>query len=445
MQGGFARGTAITLASRVVTLVIGVCSSVLLARFLGPEGKGVYALATLVPGLVLTFSNLGIGSATAYYVAQKRFSPREIFGSNLLLALGIGTTGMLVGAGLIVFFGNTILPGVPRRYLILALTIIPMRLLFSYTRYILLGMQQFGKYNLISLLRTVLFLPLLLCTVVALRGGVVGALGAGIAAILLVDVVLLLWMRNLIGGVSLKPNLRYIRESSTFGFKVHLANTLGFLNYRIDLFLVNGLLNPAAVGFYSLSVGLVEKLWLVSQAASTVLLPKVAAETDEKRRSELTPLVARTVLWTTAFGALLLVFLSRAIVLLLFSESFLPAVPPLQALLAGIVVLGASRVLANDMVGRGRPMLNAYISVLTLATNVTLNLYWIPRSGITGAAWASTVSYGITWLVRLVVYCRLSGNRWTIVILPQRGDWELYRRTIVALWQWAFNKLRRLV
>jgi len=41
----------------------------------------------------------------------------------------------------------------------------------------------------------------------------------------------------------------------------------------------------------------------------------------------------------------------------------------------------------------------------------------------------------------LIFYCRLSGNRWTKVVFPQQGNWALYRRTGLALGQWAKEKL----
>ncbi|WP_427365246.1 polysaccharide biosynthesis C-terminal domain-containing protein [Candidatus Caldatribacterium saccharofermentans] len=163
---------------------------------------------------------------------------------------------------------------------------------------------------------------------------------------------------------------------------------------------------------------------------------------EEERRREFTPLVARTVLWVTALGALVLVLFSRWIVLLLYSEAFLPAVSALQALLVGIVALSAGRVLANDIAGRGFPGLNIYTGSVAVLTNVVLNLLWIPRYGIVGAAWASTASYTVSFLSALFFYCRLSGNRWTSVVLPQRGDWMIYLKTGKALFQWAWARVR---
>jgi len=440
-SGSFARGTALTFTARILTLLLGIATSVLLARLLSPEGKGLYTLAALLPTLIVTFANLGIGPATVFYVAQGRYPPPVILGNNVIFTLGISTIGVLGGLLVVLFFHETIFPGVAQGHLLLALALIPVSLFFSYVQNILLGAQRFKEFNLIAILRTGLFLALLMVALWALTAGVTGAILASILAQLLTDMVLLLWAWKVTGGIAFRLDLTYIKEVSRYGIQAHLGNILGFLNYRIDVFLVNGFLSPAAVGFYSIGVGLVEKLWLISQAASTVLFPRAAAETDEERRKSFTPLVARTVLWVTALGALVFFLVSRWLVEFLYSPAFLPAVQPLQILLLGIVALSVSRVLANDIAGRGRPILNTYVGLGTLTTNVILNVLWVPRYGIAGAAWASTISYSVTLLARLFLYCRLSGNPWTKVLLPQPGDWAIYRRTGLALGRWLRAKV----
>lgn len=440
-MGQFSRGMTITFAARIVGLILGIVTSIILARLLGPEGKGTYALAALLPALIVTFSNLGIGPATVYYVAQGRHPHREILGNNIVIALGIGIIGVLAGLGAVFFFQESIFPGVPQSYLLLALGLIPVNLFFTYLQSILLGAQKFKEFNLIAILRSLLFLAFIVIALWILEAGIPGVLLAAMLAWFITNMVLLSWTWKIAGGLSFKMNSAYLRTASVYGLQAHLGNILGFLNYRIDILLVNGFLGPAAVGFYSIGVGLAEKLWLISQAASTVLFPRVAAETDEKRRNDFTALVSRTILWLTASGAVVVFFLSHWIVKFLYSAAFLPAVHSFQILLLGIVALSVSRVLANDIAGRGKPIMNTYVGLGTLTTNIILNFIWIPQYGIAGAAWASTVSYNVTLLARLFVYCRLSGNHWTVVLLPQRGDWALYRRMGAVLGQWAKEKL----
>lgn len=109
------------------------------------------------------------------------------------------------------------------------------------------------------------------------------------------------------------------------------------------------------------------------------------------------------------------------------------------------MALGTGRELANDIAGRGFPRLNIYTGVVAVVINITLNIVWIPCYGIAGAAWASTVSYIISFLGFFFFYCRLSGNRLTKVVFPQRGDWALYWQIKIVLGQWVHDKFRGLL
>jgi O-antigen/teichoic acid export membrane protein len=444
-MGKFSTNTVITTITGILNLGFGVLTSVILARLLGPGGKGIYTLATLLPSLIVTFGNLGIAPATVYHMARGEFRRQEILGNNVLLSLGIGGLGVLAGLVVILFFRETVFPGVSSSYLLLALVLVPVEFFFSYVNYVLLGAQRIKEFNYVQIAQSGLFLGFVALTLLGLRAGVTGAILAGLFTWVIVDALVFRLAQWVARGIDFKPNTSYIKRATTYGVQAHLANILGFLNYRVDMFLINWFLNPAAVGLYSVGVGLVEKLWMVSYAASTVLFPRVAAETEEQRRKEFTPLVARTVLWTTALGAIALVLLSHWIVLLLYSEAFLPAVGALQALLVGIVALSAGRVLATDIAGRGFPGLNIFTGLAAVATNVVLNLLWIPRYGIVGAAWASTVSYMVSFFGNLFFYCRLSRNSWSKVVLPQRGDWALYLRAGLASGQWVREWIRARV
>ena len=441
----FSAGTGITVGAQTINLIVGIGTSVILARTLGPEGKGIYALAVLLSSLIVTFGNLGIGSATVYYVARGEFRRQEVLGNNILLSIGIGGIGVVTGLIVVLFFRETIFPGVAHGYLLVVLLLVPVQVFFSYVGYVLLGAQRIKEFNYVQIAHSVLFLGFVALALLGLRAGVNGAILAGLFAWLVTDLLVFRLARQVSGGIDIKLNTTYIKRAATYGIQAHLANILWFLNFRLDMFLVNGFLGPAAVGLYSVGVTLAERLWMVSQAASIVLFPRVSAETKEKRRKEFTPLVARSVFWVTALGALILAFLSHWIVLLLYSEAFLPAVGALQALLPGIVAVSAGRVLGEDIAGRGQPILNTYRAAITVGTNIALNLLWIPRYGITGAAWASTVSYIVSFLSALFFYCRLSGNSWPNVIFPQRGDWGVYWRTAASLERWIYGKLRSVL
>jgi O-antigen/teichoic acid export membrane protein len=432
-MSGYSQKAGMTLVARVISIVFGFITSILLARILGSEAFGVYSLAMLLPTVIVIFADFGISPASVYYVAQGKFSRKEIFGNNILFTIVISFAAVLFGFIVSFFFSEQLFLGVPKSYLFLALLFIPIKLFFTFIRNTLLGAQLFLDYNLLNIVPSVLFFISIVAALWVLKSGPDGALMAGIIAWLLTDIILFLRTKKAFGGVSLKRNYTYQKQAISYGLKAYLGNALQFLNYRLDMFLVNSFLNVSAVGYYSIAVLLAERLWLVSQVASTVIFPRIASETDEKKRLEFTPLVARTVFWITAFGALALFLLSRILIVVFYSDKFLASLPPLQALLIGVIGLAVGRVLALDLSGRGRPILNTYVAVITLVSNISLNLIWIPAYGIVGAAWASTVSYLVMFFCTFLFYYRITGNSWQKILLPQPGDWAIYKETLISI------------
>jgi len=431
--GEFAQKMVITLGSRIFSLFMGMGASIILARVLGPQGRGVYALAMLLPNLIVTLGNFGVASATTYYVARDEIPRKVILGNNILLSIGIGLLGVLVGGGVILFFQQNLFKGVDTFLLFFALAFIPLNFFYSFIRYILLGAQYIKEFNYVQITQTTFFLVALVITLLRFDAGVIGAMESNFLSVLVASLLVFYWAIQISDGIDFALDFTYLKQSIIYGFQVHLMNILGFLNYRMDVFLVNWFLGPSAVGLYVISVGLIEKIWMVSQSAGMVLFPKIAAEGNVERNKKFTPFLARTVLWITALGAIMLAAASKWVILTLYSESFLPAVNVLRGLVIGIVALSAGRILSNALAGYGRPVLNIYTGIVAVITNVVLNLLWVPRYGIVGAAWASSVSYTVSFLGSLYFYCRFSNQRWTEVIVLQKEDWKIYRRTISKL------------
>src|SRR2546421_6734266 len=56
-----------TLSARIVVLALALVSSIVLARTLGPEGRGLFALVMLLPEIAGSFALLGFEQAYAVY------------------------------------------------------------------------------------------------------------------------------------------------------------------------------------------------------------------------------------------------------------------------------------------------------------------------------------------------------------------------------------------
>jgi len=421
-----------TILTRIVLLVLGILPSIFIARILGPEGKGLASLALILPVLIITFTNWGIPLATTYYTAKGDFSPSEILWNNLILSIVISVFSLVIGFIIIFFFSKILFPGVPVFYLSLALLTIPFSLLSGNLSNIFLGLQRIKTLNYFNLLQSLLSIFLTVIFVVILRMGVVGVIESSILAGLLFVSVLLYRLFRITGGAVVKLNRKYIKKATTYGLMGHISSLFSFLNYRVDIFFINLFLNPSAVGSYSIAVGFAEQLWLVSFAVNLVFFPRIAGEKNEIRRNELTPLLCRTILFISIIGAAILYFFAPSLIILLYSNKFFPAIQPLRILLVGIVTLTVWRILANDLAARGRPELNIYTNFIAVVVNIILNILWIPKVGISGAAWASVVSYTTAAVGAVLIYRKISGNHFAKIIFPQLSDWKLYKNLIIS-------------
>src|SRR6267378_6519375 len=85
--GSFASGVALTIVTRLLMLVGVVGSSVVVARWLGPEGLGSLAVLNTTIVLALSIGSLGLTSANTYFIAKDRHTLAPAWANAIAFAL----------------------------------------------------------------------------------------------------------------------------------------------------------------------------------------------------------------------------------------------------------------------------------------------------------------------------------------------------------------------
>jgi O-antigen/teichoic acid export membrane protein len=173
---------------------------------------------------------------------------------------------------------------------------------------------------------------------------------------------------------------------------------------------VNFFVGPAGAGIYSASVALAELLFQLPMAASAVLFAKSSASSHETM-NRFTPKVFWIVLATSVAGAIGLAAVGPLAIRVIFSRSFDESYKPLLALLPGVVLVGAARVLNNDINGRGYPHFNSVTAGAGLVVTIALDLLLIPRMGVMGASVASTATYAVMFAFSVGFYLAVSRGK----------------------------------
>src|SRR5690348_7034902 len=142
-----------TLGTNLILIPIGIASSILISRTIGPAGKGAFDLIIATSTLLLTALGLSLPTGVTYEVARGNTNVRS-------LALGlvlIGALQAVIGAGILsilVGFGraNSILPSQNQAWWIPAIALyLFLEMLASHWRAILNGRQEITKSNHVEL------------------------------------------------------------------------------------------------------------------------------------------------------------------------------------------------------------------------------------------------------------------------------------------------------
>src|SRR4051794_4701569 len=262
-------------ASRITVAVTGAVTTVFIARVLGADGAGAFSIALTVVYVLTVFTTLGVEHGVAYYVSGGRWPAADAFRTSLRFALRIGLAGAVVGvlARLVVpsAFG-----GLSVAECAVAAAALPFALAWFYGSYVALADDHYEGYVLPPALQSGSLLVIGLPLTIAF--GVPGAIVALLASHVLAATATTVWgRRRLSRGAQGPPQPGRLGESLRFGIKSYSGNALQVLSYRVDFFVLSAVAGTAALGHYSVAVAITTLLWLLPQALSDVLFPRVAA------------------------------------------------------------------------------------------------------------------------------------------------------------------------
>jgi O-antigen/teichoic acid export membrane protein len=417
-----------TFFNSILVLFFGIIVSVILARVLGPEERGKYAIMILIPTVLLRIGTAGIEVANVYYTANGQYSRKDIVANAVIISAAFGIL-------LIFLYWAITKTSYYRRFIIEnnvnatmlwgIVVVLPAFFLRQMLVQVLLGSGRIVQYNLAILVETIIQLILILLFLIALKEALRGAVIAYVLATIS-TVVLVSLLVNKKDKIHLSFHWRLFRDSIAYGSRAYFGNIAQFLNYRLDMFIVSAIMGTAAVGYYAVAVGIAEKLWMIPSALGTVLFPKVAYM-DKKDATIVTIRSMRHTFYLVLAISVLMAGTAKLLISFLFGEGYSNSVNPLILLLPGVLLLSISKVLTSDLAGRGRPQYGAISSLVSLMANVVLNLMLIPRWGINGAAVATSVSYSLATAIVITSFARLTGTSVLQLFAIQKQDVTIYR------------------
>jgi O-antigen/teichoic acid export membrane protein len=155
----FFHKVAETFGTRILLIGIGLVTSVIVARCLGPEGRGLYAVAATIGAIGVQFGNLGLHASNTFYAARDRTLLPALLGNTVMVTLGFG--GFIAVVAWIIFSQWPHLAPIQKKLLSLSLAYIPFGIGYMLLQNLLLGIQKIRSYNIVEVINKTLVIFLI--------------------------------------------------------------------------------------------------------------------------------------------------------------------------------------------------------------------------------------------------------------------------------------------
>ena len=407
--------------SKILMILFGLASSVIVARTLGPEINGVIATLLVYPSLFMSFGSLGIRQSTTYFLGKGIYSEDQIKKAISQIWLLSSSFSIIICYLLIRFASNS---GNSMWLIILAVLPIPFSLFNTYNSGIFLGKNQINNFNKINWIPTLISFLIVIILVLWLDFGINGYLLALFGGPCFISIVLL-YKTNFSKFFSFKYNFEVIKKMLGLGLIYALALLVNNLNYRIDIVFLDKISTTYQTGIYSKGIALSEYLWQIPAVLYTLIFARSAISTSDNGFSLKVCQLLRLVFVVIVFCAIILYIFAEFIVVSLFGVEFYDSVYIFRIILPGAVVFVFFGVLNMDLSGKGKPWASLKAMFPALIVNVILNLLLIPEHGANGAALASTISYSISGILFLFIYSKETQITVLDIILFKRSDFRV--------------------
>jgi O-antigen/teichoic acid export membrane protein len=415
---------AVTFGARILLVGLGVVSSVLTARALGPGGRGILATLGVLAGIGLQLGNLGLHASNTYQVSRDRHLLGALWGNSrrTAWAIGLGLALLTVAAAVAV---PGILGEIRLSLLLPSAACIPFQLLVLFGLNLLVGLGRVPLFNVLEVAFRGIGVGALFVVLVVVKGDIRWVLILNLLVAMAGAAVVARVLRGFVrdsGGAGSHTDMALFRTSVGYGARAYTAALLAYLIVRSDMLLVNSLRGTAEAGIYSIAVQVADLIYLLPMSIGMVLFPRLS------RHAEGDPVFAMKVTRHTAFLLFLLcaaaALVARPAVQLLYGSGFAPAVSALWWLLPGIWAYGVANQISAQLASSGMPLPAVLIWIPPLILNVALNIAWIPRWGINAASASSSVCYLLVLALHLALWKRRIRGSLGEALLLRRADFQ---------------------
>lgn len=390
------------LITKFLAVPISFVTSIVVARFLGPELRGVFSFLTLMITFAIPILSLGSGAGITYFIRKKNYSNQESLFSILFIGFLKGALGSFL---IYLLWYFELLGDVGRLITLNELSVVmislPFNSLFFFLNRYSVGNDRFIILNKLTIFQSLLHIVGITVFVGFLDLEVKGAITSVLCYNIVTFTVLLSFS---IKGQSINKsiNTSFLKDVYSYGFKGWWGDLALKLNFRIDQIIL-GVYSSYSLGLYGMAVLIAEVLWIFPDAFGPVLMNKIIGEKEEGKRNVLIYKLHRLTFWGIFICGLIGAVGGYFMIPILLGDKYQGSVLPFLLMLPGILTFSSAKVITKLFSGTGKIGFTSVVIVVGTVVSVSLYIFLIPKYNAVGAAIGSSTGYTIAGITALFI------------------------------------------
>jgi len=410
-----ARDSIVVISGKVLGAAAGFFATVLISRNLGPALFGAFSSVIAVMSIAAQFSDFGINTALVRFAAgyvdedpdRARLMFKVAFKVKMLITSCVFFT-VYASAGFIArnLFGN------PELVLPLKISLVGIfgMSLSAMATAMLHSRRWFKKLTFLNLVDPIGRIIVVGALIMAAKLGLVSAI---------ITLAVVPFLTFLAGCFLFPGDFVYakgdqdesFRELLSFSKWVFASSLATMFIMRLDVLMIAKMSTMTETGYYASAHRLAMLFPLVTSTLSTVLFPKVSAYKTQDDYKVYIKKIKHIVPWVVlAFIVLLL--LSRPMIILVFSTSYINSIPIFRVLLLSFMVSVIIAPVSLILYSLNKPYILTGLNFSQLGINFVGNYFLIPVMGALGASLSTlAVRLAAAIVIAVAVYINVYRDR----------------------------------
>lgn len=378
---------------RVINIFVAFAINIFVVRYLGPEKYGFLSYAVSFAGIFSFLAGFGIESLLYVDLVKYPKKRDKLLGTSFVLKL-IGATLTIIALIIALIFSKN------DAHSIVAILIIACSNFFIPFNIINLYFQAkvFSKPTAILSIIVSLSLSLLKVLFVVFGFGIFFFISIFLLeSIFMMVGNIVIYRKNGQSIFNWKFDKCLAKKFLLDSWPLMFASASVLIYSRIDQIMINHIIDQTSVGIYDIAVRLAENWYMFPSIIVGSLYPAIinAGKISKKHHDNRLIKLYALLFYTSLFFILPVSILSGYIINLFYGERFIQAAQVLRIYIWSGVGVSIGIIVNQYLIAQGYTKISFLLNFVNMAINVILNIILIPRYGLTGAAFATLISYSI--------------------------------------------------